>query len=200
MVSYHAQRTPPIEGEEGRRYQLFKQPDRPLLLARRIDAPSATEPPQVRFSRANSARVATMDLPRPTDRRPDKKQRYAVIYEHAVYALITTMDLSGGTSPLFPRPPASNKFDRLVIEVEGHHWLGLCPAAGQDGPPLTLYDMVAADLPATVDVESADLPEPIGFIEAGEGEGDYDLTLPAGRLTQEGVVALALVYLVDNQY
>ena len=98
------------------------------------------------------------------------------------------------------RPPpaaAGATFDRLVIEVEGQKWLGLCWTGGE-GPLLILYDIEASDLSPSVDAEAADLPEPIGLLEVGTGDFDFDLTLPAGRLAQGPLLGLALVFLVDG--
>ncbi len=67
-------------------------------------------------------------------------QNYAIIYEHAVYALLTAMDLSSGTGSL-AQASAPGKFDRLVIEVEGYKWLGLCWTDDDNGRLLGLYDM-----------------------------------------------------------
>ncbi len=200
MVTYRVRRLPATEDEDARRYHLFDRSDQLVLVADRGSAwlPD-DESLQLRFSRPSGERVASMDLPRPADRRQDKKQNYAIIYEHAVYALITAMDLSSGTSPLIPPAATTNKFDRLAIEVEGNRWLGLCWTGGEDGPLLILYDAAAADLPTTVDPESADLPEPIGLIEVGVGDYDFDLTLPAGRLAQGPLLGLALVYLIDGE-
>lgn len=191
-----------MNGEPARRYHLFDRAEGLLLVA---DQGSpwlpADLPPQVRFSRPDGERVATMDLPRSDERRADRKYNYAIIYEHAVYALITALDLSGGTAALNAPPPAGPpSFDRLVIEVEGHRWLGLrWTEEGENGPLLVIYDAAAADLPAAVDPEAADLPEPIGLLEVGAGDYDFDLTLPAGRLAQAPLLGLALAYLVDGE-
>ena len=196
MVSYRIRRLPAGD-EAGRRYHLYDRSDQLLLVAEQ-GSPWLPEAPQVRFARPDGERVATMDLPLPDDRRPDKKQNYAVIYEHAVYALITALDLSSGTGALRPPPAvAGATFDRLVIEVEGHKWLGLC-WTGEGGPLLILYDLETSDLLPTVDAEAADLPEPIGLLEVGTGDFDFDLTLPAGRLAQGSLLGLALIYLVDG--
>lgn len=200
MAIYRVRRTSTDGDETVRGYQLFDRSDQLMLVADRVTLRQPTgDAFQVRFSQPGDLRVASMDLPRLADRRPDKKQNYAIIYEHAVYAMITTMDLSSGTGPLFPRPPVTNKFDRLVIEAEGHRWLGLRPASDSEGPLLTLYDAAASDLPATIDPESADLPEPIGFIERRTDDYHFDLALPVGRLAQAALLGLALVYLIDGQ-
>lgn len=197
MLSYRIRRLPSAD-ESATRYHLFDRADQLLLVA---DQGSAwlprDEPLQVRFARPDGERVASMDLPRPDERRPDKKQNYAVIYEHAVYALLTTMDLSSSTGSLLVPPAAPFPFDRLVIEVEGNKWLAL-RWTGDDGPLLILYDAAASGLPASVDPEAADLPEPIGLLEVGTGDYDFDLTLPAGRLVQGPLLGLALVFLVDS--
>lgn len=196
MVSYRVRRLPAAD-ESARRYHLFDRADQLLLVADRGSAwLSPDEPLHVRFARPDGERVASMDLPRPDERRPDRKQNYAIIYEHAVYALITAMDLSSGSNPL-ALPVAPRSFDRLVIEVEGNKWLAL-RRTEDDGPLLVLYDTDAAGLSPLIDPEAADLPEPIGLLEVGTGDYDFDLTLPAGRLEQGPLLGLALVYLVDS--
>ena len=195
MVTYRIRRLPAGE-VAGRRYHLFDRADQLLLVADQGSAwLPAADAPQVRFARPDGERVATMDLPRPADRRPDRKQNYAIIYDHAVYALITTLDLSSATGTPAAAP---GSFDRLVIEVEGHKWLGLCWTGHEDGPLMVFYDAAAAGLSPVLDPESADLPEPIGLLEVGAGEYDYDLTLPAGRPAQGPLLGLALVFLVDG--
>ena len=206
MVSFRIRRLPD-DDPSVRRYHLFDRAEQLLLVADQGSGCLPPGPPQVRFARPDGERVATMELPRPDERRTDRKQNYAVIYEHAVYALITAMDLSSGTSPLNAPPPVGPRpFDRLVIEVEGNRWLGLCVvetgfllknSVSETGPLLVLYDAAAAGLSATIDPEAVDLPEPIGLVEAA-GEHEFDLTLPAGRPAQGTLLGLALVYLIDN--
>jgi hypothetical protein len=195
MVSYRVRRLP-VDDDHARRYHLFDRADQLLLVA---DGGSAWlppgDPPQVRFARPDGERVASMDLPRPSPP-SDKKQNYAVIFEHAVYALITAMDLSSITGALAPAVP--RYFDRLVIEVEGNRWLALRWTGLEEGPLLILYDAAASGLSHQLDPESADLPEPIGLIEIGAGDYDFDLTLPSGRLVQGPLLGLALVYLLDS--
>ena len=61
--------------------------------------------------------------------------------------------------------------------------------------------MMATSLGASTSAmtpEASDLPEPLGLLEVGTGDYDFDLTLPAGRLEQGALLALALVYLVDQ--
>ncbi len=194
MVTYRIRRLP-TDDSTSRRYHLFDRTDQLLLVA---DQGSAWLPegdvPQVRFARPGGERVAVMDLPRPAERRADRKQNYAIIYEHAVYALITTMDLSSvtGIPSSAPRP-----FDRMVIEVEGNRWLGLC-WTGNEGALMVFYDIEAAGLSPSVDPEAADLPEPIGLLEVSLGDYDFDLTLPVGQPAQSALLGLALVFLVDG--
>ena len=194
MVSYRVRRLPATD-ESARRYHLYDRADQLLLVADQGSAwLPADQPPQVRFARPDGERVASMDLPRGEDRRPpDKKQNYAVIYEHAVYALITATEIQNGTGPLSPGP---RPFSQLVIEVEGNRWLAL-RWPGEEGPLLTLYETDGWSS-THLDPESADLPEPIGLIEVGAGDFDFDLTLPSGRLEQGPLLGLALVYLVGS--
>ena len=137
MVSYRVRRLP-ADDEPTRRYHLYDRADQLLLVADQGSAwLPADQPPQVRFARPDGERVASMDLPRHDERRPDKKQNYAVIYEHAVYALITATEThNGSTGPLSPGP---GPFTQLMIEVEGNRWPAL-RWPGEEGPLLTLYD------------------------------------------------------------
>ena len=197
MISYRVRRLH-APGEMARRYHLFDRADQLLLVADEGSAwLPADQPPHVRFARPDGERVASMDLPRPTDRRPEKQHNYAVIYEHAVYALITA-PIRPPSSVLGPPTGGSGivwPFSRLMIEVEGHRWLGL-RWREEAGPLLVLYD--AAGLSLAVERDSSDLPEPLGLLEVGAGDYDFDLTLPAGRLEQGPLLGLALVFLVDQ--
>ena len=194
MISYRVRRLH-APGETARRYHLFDRADQLLLVADQGSAwLPADEPPQVRFARPDGERIASMDLPRPTDRRPEKQHNYAIIHEHAVYALITAPigppGATGGSGIVWP-------FSRLMIEVEGHRWLGL-RWTEESGPLLVLYDATAAGLSLSVERDSSDLPEPLGLLEVGAGDYDFDLTLPAGRLEQGPLLGLALVFLADQ--
>ena len=187
-------------GEMARRYHLFDRAAHLLLVADQGSAwLPADHPPGVRFARADGERVASMDLPRPTDRRPERQHNYAIIHEHAVYALITTpvRPPSGATGPLTSSSGIVWPFMRLMLEVEGHRWLGL-RWREEAGPLLVLYDAAAAGLSLAVERDSSDLPEPLGLLEVGAGDYDFDLTLPAGRLEQGPLLGLALVFLVDQ--
>jgi hypothetical protein len=201
MVTYRVRRLH-APGEMARRYHLYDRSDQLLLVADQGSGWLPQEgPPQVIFARPDGERVASMDLPRAGDRRPEKQQSYALIYEHAVYALFTapTRPPTGGTAPLHPPPPPGSgvvwPFTRLLIEVEGSRWLGLSWSR-EDGPPLVLYDAPAGLSPAA-DVEPDDLPDAIGAVEVGTGDFHYDLTLPTGRLAQGGLLGLAIVFLVE---
>ena len=197
MISYRVRRLH-APGDAARRYHLFDRADQLLLVADQGSAwLPADQPPHVRFARPDGERVASLDLPRPTDRRPEKQHNYAVIYEHAVYALITApaRPPSGATGPLTSSSGIVWPFTRLMIEVEGHRWLGL-RWREEAGPLLVLYD--AAGLSLAVERDSSDLPEPLGLLEVGAGDYDFDLTLPAGRLEQGPLLGLALVFLVDQ--
>lgn len=199
MISYRVRRLH-APGEMARRYHLFDRADQLLLVADQGSAwLPADQPPGVRFARADGERVASMDLPRPTDRRPERQHNYAIIHEHAVYALITTpvRPPSGATGPLTSSSGIVWPFMRLMLEVEGHRWLGL-RWREEAGPLLVLYDAAAAGLSLAVERDSSDLPEPLGLLEVGAGDYDFDLTLPAGRLEQGPLLGLALVFLVDQ--
>ncbi len=203
MISYRVRRLHAAD-EPTRRYHLFDRADQLLLVADQASPwlPADT-PPHVRFARPDGERMASMDLPRAGDRRPEKQQNYAIIYEHAVYALITAPVRPSSVGAAGPLPPHGQAmvwpFGRLMIEVEGHRWLALRWREPM-GPLLVIYDAAAAGLSLTVDRDSADLPEPIGLLEAGAGDYDFELTLPAGRLEHGPLLGLALVFLVDQSH
>jgi len=188
MVSYKV-RCLHADGDRDRRYHLFDRADQLLLVA---DQGSAWLPPeqeqQVRFARANGELVATMDLSRPDERRPTKGRDYAIIFDHAVYALIS--------APASTRFPSEARFDRLVIEVEGNRWLALCWPGGLEAL-MVIYDADASGISTHIHPDSADLPEPIGLVETGS-DCDFNLTLPAGRLAQAPLLGMALVFLING--
>lgn len=190
MVSYKVRRLH-ADGDRDRRYHLFDRADQLLLVA---DQGSpwlpAEQERQVRFARPTGEPVATMDLPRLDERRPVKQQNYAVIYDHAVYALLT--------APAMAKSSSEARFDRLVIEVEGNRWLALCWPGGQEAL-LVIYDADASGISTHIHPDSTDLPEPIGLLEAGS-DYDFNLTLPAGRLGQGSLLGLALVFLIDSPH
>lgn len=198
MSSYRVRRLPAAD-DDARRYHLFDREERLLLVA---DQGSPwlppDKPPQVRFSRPTGERVASMDLPLPDEHRRDQKQNYAIIHQHAVYALLTMMPPVADAHDTGPLSLwATLPFSQLVIEVEGNRWLAL-PWPEGEGPLLTIYDAGESGLANQIDPASADLPEPIGLIEAGLGDYTFELTLPTGRLEHEPLLGLALVYLVDT--
>lgn len=131
--------------------------------------------------------VASLDLPWDDPARRDPPQ-YVLIHDDAVYALLT------GAAP----PDETKPFRLCSVEVEGKRWLGLRPAAG-DGPLLSLYEDVDSDLSIYGDIEPDDLPDPVAVVSAGEDAGVFLVEVAQGRLIQPGLLALALVLLVDRR-
>jgi hypothetical protein len=144
--------------------------------------------------------VASLDLPWTDSARRDGAPQYALIHDDAVYALLTGADSAGDDEP----------FQICSIEVEGKRWVGLWPGgskgsedatepAADENVLMTLYEDVASDLSIYGDLAGADLPEPVAVVTAGSDDGLFNVRVARGKLIQPGLMALALVLLVDRQ-
>lgn len=131
--------------------------------------------------------VASLDLPWADPAREGPPQ-YVLIHDDAVYALLT------GSAPADESKP----FRLCAVEVEGKRWVGLRPTTG-DRPLLSLYEDVDSDLSIYGDLEPDDLPDPVAVVSAGVDDGVFLVEVARGRLIQPGLLALALVLLVDRR-
>jgi hypothetical protein len=138
--------------------------------------------------RPNGDIVASLDLPWGDAARREGPPQYALIHDDAVYALLT------GAGPV----SADKPFRLCSVEVEGKRWVGLRPTAGE-GPLLSLYEDVQSDLSIYGDLEPDDLPDPVAVVEGGEVADTFHVHVAQGKLIQPGLMALALVLLVDRQ-
>lgn len=174
-----------------RRYHLFDEDGRLELVADHGSPWLLADPDRtVRFARANGDAVASMALPRqrPESGNGQHSVSYAIILNHAVYAIVNEHQDSTKTDSVL-----STYF---TIEVEGMRWLALKQPARD--AYVCLYDEVPADLTIYEEPLEAPLPEPVGEIHQSTGEYDLTAEISAGRLTQTALVLLALIFLVDR--
>lgn len=144
----------------------------------------------LRFAYPNGQPVASMDLSGVPSASKHGLARtgYAVIYDMAVYAIISEY------RPLDGAEPAT--LPHYVLEVDGgqNMWLG----RQQDAPYYALYQGVSPDL-RLYDPASTDAQIPfVGRIDRSNGESDFAVTIPGGMWQQPALVVLAMVFLVDR--
>jgi hypothetical protein len=172
--------------DAGRRYHLFDEAHHLLLVADQ-GSPWLPEEPtsRVRFARPGGEQIATLDLPRAGGAPPGKKVSYAIIFNHAVYAILNAQ----AADPNSPRD--------YLLEVEGNRWF-VTQEEPERPASLNIYSQSPADAEIYPETE---LPGPIGTIRLSEeSSGGYDFTisLPEGRLSQAALIALALVVIADG--
>lgn len=189
MLAYDVRRTS-NEADGPTLYRLYDESADLLFVAEpgQPDPRNAAPTHRHIFFRAPDGRIAAaLDLPWDNPDR-DLPPRYALIHDDAVYAL-----LNGA-------PPASEDepFQLCSVEVEGKRWIGLRQTNG-DPALLQLYEDVAADLSIYGDLNEADLPNPVAIVTAGEEPAAYQVRVAQGKLIQPGLMALALVLLLDRQ-
>ncbi len=190
MLAYTAVRLP-ASGADGRRYQLFDSAGHLLLVADQ-GSPWLPDDPthHVRFARPDGTAVASLDLPWLNAETPEAKRSFAIVYDDAVYALVSRSKRANADE------------DRLAVwllEVEGQAWL-MVQETLDSVPRISLFDEVPGDLAIYGSPQDAGLPDPIGVVSAsGEEDGRFAITFPAGELEQAPLMALALTFLLDEQ-
>ena len=190
MLSYTAVRLP-ASGADGRRYQLFDSVGHLLLVADQ-GSPWLPDDPthHVRFARPDGTSIAWLDLPWLNAETPEAKRSFAIVYDDAVYALVSRSKRANADE------------DRLAVwllEVEGQAWLMVQEML--DGVPrISLFDEVPGDLAIYGSPQDAGLPDPIGVVSGSEEDDSrFAITFPAGELEQAPLMALALTFLLDEQ-
>ena len=178
------------EGDGPTLYHLYDESGDLLFVAKPGIPDSLEETPthrHITFRKPDGTAVASLDLPWTDAARREGPPQYALIHDDAVYALLTGAG-----------PAADSDSVRLFgVEVEGKRWVGLRPS-GDNQPLLNFYEGVASDLSIIGDLEAADLPDPIAVLEAGDSDNTFNVRVTRGRLIQPGLLALALVLLVDS--
>ena len=186
MIHFDVRRLPIVDSD--RRYHLSDDQEQLLLVADYKSPWLANDPAAyVRLARPDGELVATLDLTnaRPSSNQPARGGSYALIYDYAVYAIITRMVLEDAQQPLY------------LIEAEGERWLALA----QDEEPLryALYDRAPARLDSRRAPETSQLAEPVGSVRRDSASHDYTVELPGENLRRPKIVSLALVFLIDNE-
>jgi hypothetical protein len=115
---------------------------------------------------------------------------YALIHDHAVYAIITKH------APLDADEEALPYFS---IEVEGERWLALGERENGRLPSSKFFlcDNAPSDLAVYANPLDA-CSEAIGKIRCVVGDYNYDVTFPNGRFQQPRLISLALVFLIHQ--
>jgi|GEM_PF-2205069 len=181
--------------DNARRYHLYDATNT-LLLVADYSSPclSGDEEQEVRIARPDGFPLATLELPQPRSGKPERQRRtrYAVIHDHAVYALINAeVD-----------PTAAIALPYYVVEVEGLRWLALAQPAVVPGGGcalgLALYAETAAHLAIYAGCLADDLPQPMGALEPQSDGYILSWTLPPDcELAQPDLLALALAFLLE---
>ena len=176
------------ELDSGRRYHLFDGKDKLRLVA---DYASpwipVDEQNRVRFARSSGQVMALLDLPEEEGRVRNGRVHtsYALILDHAVYAILNQYQAEDGGSPPF-----------FTIEADGVTWLAW--SQPDSDILLTLYKEIPANLMVVSDpLESAPI-DPVGAVNRAAGDCDFIVTLPVNPLHHADLITLALVFLFDQ--
>lgn len=169
--------------DAARRYHLYDDASQLVLVADHGSPWLPNEPfRHVRFALPNGHPIASLDLPwasEPT--RSEDATSYAVIFDHAVYAIINAYVGD-------PRP-----FPYHIAEVEGHRWVVIPHETSHH-----IYAGVPSGLSYCDDPQELDLPERIGTITAVDNPIAVELDPPPeDALHETALFALALAFLLD---
>lgn len=176
------------EQDSERRYHLFDGKGRLRLVA---DYASpwlpADEQSRVRLARPDGQLAALLDLPEGEGKVRNGRSHtsYALILDHAVYAIFNHYQTEHGQKPPF-----------FTIEADGMTWL----AWGETNSDvlLTLYNEVPANLMIVNDPLESSSVTPVGTMNRAAGEYAFTVTLSVNPLTHADLITLALVFLFDQ--
>jgi hypothetical protein len=176
------------EPDYGRRYHLFDGKGKLRLVADHASPwLPADEQNRVRFARSGGQLVASLDLPMEEGRVRNGRSHtsYALILDHAVYAILNQYQEESGDKPPF-----------FTIEADGLIWLAWNEP--QTANLLTLYSDVPANPMLINDPQDFTQQDPAGTVEQTVGEYDFKVTLPVNPLHHADLILLALVFLADR--
>ena len=163
-----------------RLYHLYDKWDRLRFVADQ-GSPWLADNPQhyVRLARTDGHLVATLNLPWGDVDEEKRPFSYAVLVDHAVYAVF---EVYGGKRPL------------IVLEVEESRWL-MAP----DGDHFNLFDNAPSSFRLRTGQAEEIADPPIGRLLCAQESYDFVLELPGKRpLRRPAILSLALVVLVDR--
>jgi hypothetical protein len=174
--------------ETGRRYHLFDGKGKLVLVA---DHGSPWLPTdsyrQVRFARSGGQVVAIFDLPEGAAQLKNGRfhTSYALIRDHAVYAIINELQEEGGDTPPY-----------FTIEADGQECL--LWRWRQDPLSFNLYAEIPSNLTIFDDPLEFEMLAAIGQIQQTDGRYDFTITLPSRQFRHLALILLALVFLLDR--
>lgn len=152
-----------------------------------------TENSKIHIADPGGEPLATLDFPgvETTGKQGRGRIGYALIYDHAVYAIVTKH------APVDPDEETSLPY--FTIEVEGERWLVL-GERGNERLPISkffLCDNAPSDLAVYANPLDA-CSESVGKIRRVVGDYDYDIVFPDGRFQQPRLISLALAFLIHQ--
>ncbi len=154
----------------------------------------ANDAGKVRFSRPSGETLASLEFPglKATSKGGQSRTSYALIYDHAVYAIFNQL--------VWPDEDDPEALPYFVIETEGERWLAL--SGQQNGrsstPQFVLCDQAPANLQAYAQAMDDCLADPVGQISWPGDPAEYVMLLPDGRFRQPQLILLALVFLIHQ--
>lgn len=172
----------------GRRYHLFDGKDRLLLVA---DYASPWLPEdelnRVRFARPSAQVVGSLDLPAGEElvRNGRAHTSYALILDHAVYAILNKFHTEASDRPPF-----------FTIEADGMTWLAW--SEPETEALLALYNEVPSNLMIVSDPLESALIDPVGTVSYVRSEAVFSVTLPVNPFHHADIIMLALIFLLDQ--
>lgn len=186
-MDFGIKRLPTVQ-DSGRRYHLFDGKGKLRLVA---DYASpwlpANERNRVRFARSGGQLVALLDLPVGEGRVRNGRihTSYALILDHAVYAIVNQYRAEHGQKPPF-----------FTIEADGVTWLAWSKPDSE--VLLMLYKEIPANLMIVNDPLASEQLDPIGRVDRSAAEYDFSVMLPVHPFHHADVIVLALIFLLDQ--
>lgn len=184
----------PSDSDSIRRCHLYVGQNRLSLVADYGTPWLADDSGKVRFSRPSGDTLASLEFPglKTTSKGSQSRTSYALIYDHAVYAIFN--------QHAWPDEADPEALPYFVIETEGKRWLALSGDIDGRSPTaqFVFCDNAPANLQAYTQPMDDCLADPVGQITWQTDTSDYLVTLPDGRFRQPQLILLALVFLIHQ--
>ncbi|MGB5057860.1 MAG: hypothetical protein WBO48_04175 [Candidatus Promineifilaceae bacterium] len=152
------------------------------------------EPGKVRLARPSGEALASLEFPglKTTSKGGVPRISYALIYDHAVYAIIT--------QHTWPNLDDADAVSYFMIEAEGQRWAALNREV--NGRSLPDQFVLCDNAPAVVEPHAQFLDDcqaaPVGQIQRPTSAEEYQVIMPDGRFRQPQLILLALVFLIHQ--
>jgi hypothetical protein len=184
-----------LEGQEkgAHRGHLYVGQDR-LSLVADFGTPWLTgESGKMRIARPSGEVIALLEFPGVTGTSKGGRSyiSYALIYDDAVYAIITKYP--------WPEPKEAGTLPYFVIEAEGQKWLALGELGNGRFPhaSFVLCDDMSDNLKIYARPFDECATDPAGQInQSADDRTEFQVMLPDGRFHQSQIILLALVFLI----